>query len=65
MTKKDYIAIAHIIQDAKQDEHDSIEEEQAAELTRTGIAHEMADLCARDNPRFDRDRFLKACEVQK
>lgn len=25
------------------------------------LAHDLAALCAADNPRFDRDRFIAAC----
>lgn len=54
MTRKHFIAIAAII-DARRDE-----------LTTEGIlllplARDMADMFAADNPRFDRERFLKAC----
>lgn len=28
------------------------------------VAHKLADICKRDNPRFDRDRFLAACGVE-
>lgn len=31
----------------------------------SGIAEEMADLFAQENPRFDRARFLKACGVEE
>lgn len=32
-----------------------------AKGTCNGIATELADYFAKDNPRFDRDKFLEAC----
>lgn len=32
-----------------------------AEWALRHIAIELADICQRDNPRFDRERFMKAC----
>lgn len=32
--------------------------------TRLHMAHHFADACARTNPRFDRARFLRACNVE-
>ena len=29
------------------------------------VAYRMADLFAGDNPRFNRERFLKACGIQE
>lgn len=57
MSKKDYIAIARTIADS---------------VTRTNdirVVKEIADgLCVlfkRNNPRFDRDRFLTACALME
>lgn len=50
MTKKDYIAIAEIIRVA------------ANPIT---IAYGLSQLMASDNPNFDRQKFLKACGVEK
>lgn len=30
---------------------------------KTSIAHAFADACRATNPRFDRDRFLAACDL--
>jgi hypothetical protein len=34
------------------------------ETDREAFAHSLADMCAAQNPRFDRARFLKACGVE-
>jgi hypothetical protein len=58
MSKKDYVAIARTIADSvsQEDRHGSL-----------GTVKEIADgLCLlfkRNNPRFDRDRFLRACTL--
>lgn len=57
MTKKDYIAIARVLKSAEF-------AESTANMTRDYIAREMATMLARDNSRFDRDRFLAACGVK-
>lgn len=66
MTSKDYNALADVICVA----HDASEDlERLGErgLTRQceQIAQRIADVCAADNPRFDRDRFLIACGVPR
>jgi hypothetical protein len=58
MTRKDYILIAAAIK-AVNRSHDS--------SVVNGIrwtAERIADVLARDNPRFDRERFLTAAGVQ-
>ena len=52
MTKKDYIAIARVIEDIN-----------SRKATGYRIAEIFADMLYRDNDRFDRDRFLLACGV--
>jgi hypothetical protein len=51
MSRKHYIAVAERIR--------RIDTRPAREQ----IAHDMADIFAEDNPRFDRARFLEACGV--
>ena len=51
MTRKDYVKLAEIV----------------AEVPGQGcgpdwLAHRLADMLAADNPRFDRARFLAACD---
>ena len=55
MTRKDYIAIAAVFKVRKdRDNADALRE----------IAYDLADVFKRDNPNFDRARFLAACGVQ-
>ena len=56
MTRKDYVAIAEVIADAK----DRFNMDGAGQY----IAGRLADMMAADNPSFDRERFLKAAGVQ-
>lgn len=55
MTKKDYIAIADILQTFTGIEPERGDAER--------IATEVADYCEKENPLFDRERFLSACGV--
>lgn len=69
MTRKDYVLIADIIaqfsRDIANDESGSLTDfgraivsgERAAAET---IAHRLADRLRQDNPRFDRERFMRA-----
>jgi len=63
MTRKDYVAIAAAIKDRV-----TIAQHIQGAAQRIGhyteLAREIAEVMARDNPRFDRARFLKACGVQ-
>ena len=56
MTKKDYIILSGIVEDAKGIKR--------ADDAVAYIAHEIARACAVDNPRFDRERFLSACGLE-
>lgn len=53
MTRKDYVMIAEVI---ATNWHYSAD-------TKADLARSFADALETDNPRFDRDRFLKACGV--
>lgn len=53
MTKKDYEAFAKIIREAW-----------PTRIARFRVAAPIADLCQKNNPRFDRERFYKACDVK-
>ena len=55
MTRKDYKLIAEILRDSL----DAIIDDLALEA----LASNFADELAKDNPRFNRERFLKACGV--
>lgn len=67
MTRKDYVLIAAALKEAR-----DMLAANGANLTRTqcslngadASAIELADALSRDNPRFDRERFLKAAGVQ-
>jgi hypothetical protein len=62
MTRKDYEAIAAAIRDADREAYDGLYVPDHKTAAR--VAHCIADVMARDNPRFDRARFLKASGVQ-
>lgn len=59
LTKKDFKAIADIIQTAV---NQSTQKTGCESLTQ--VAKDLAAYCATTNPRFDRARFLNACGVQ-
>ena len=52
-TRKQYKAIAKLIKESTLYSFDGVL-----------IANEFADYFAKDNPRFDRDKFLSACGVK-
>jgi hypothetical protein len=55
MTRKDYVMIAEAIRDAK-------EGAKADPIKQTLlVADYIADGLATDNPKFDRDRFMRTC----
>jgi hypothetical protein len=61
MTRKDYILLAEAIAGtAPKGELNR----NAAAIYRHGLVRGIADALAADNPRFDRERFLKAAGVQ-
>ena len=62
MNKKDYTAIAEIIDGNKQTSDD--ESWDFAHLNKD-LVFELADYFQKENPRFDRERFLKACGVKE
>ena len=61
MTRKDYIAIAKVINDAQHTPgalmpHDV----EVADEMRAFIAHGLADYMEQDNPNFNRSKFIEA-----
>lgn len=58
MTKKDYIAIAAILRH----EHQWLDKDANQDPRKILhiVAVKLSDLFEKDNPRFDRDRFMKA-----
>lgn len=55
MTKKDYIKLAAVLKDTRDIEHD----------TWSAIVTRIANTCADDNPRFNRERFYAAAGVSQ
>jgi hypothetical protein len=58
MTRRDYVLIAAALKAAQDDEV------KAGHPVYDTATYKLADVLARENPRFDRERFLKACGVQ-
>lgn len=54
MTKKDYVAIAAVLAGYVYTDPRDYQ----------SLVFRMADMLARDNPRFNRDRFLAACAAK-
>ena len=54
ITKKDYKAIAEIIEEHLRNKEVCLP-----------FANELADYFEKDNEKFDKDRFLKACGVEE
>ena len=65
MSKKNYQAIARAIHDvyAGNDSYHDGQPHGSDPVSRVKLA--LADILAADNPRFDRARFLEACETGK
>lgn len=62
MTRKDYVKIAQVFALHMQVATETGAGEQ--QETIEDLASEMAHMLHRDNPRFDRDKFLAACGVK-
>jgi hypothetical protein len=60
MTRKDYVMIAETLADLMADFNNGGDDT----VSLTLVAVELAETLAKDNPRFDRDRFLTACGVK-
>jgi hypothetical protein len=59
MTRKDYVLIAEALASVRNEYADA-----PMRNTHTDCCEAVADALARDNARFDRARFLKACGVE-
>lgn len=59
MTKKDYELIARVFT-----RHCKVSHVDAKAREAMDMAYDMADALAQDNPRFNRNKFLKACGVE-
>ena len=64
MTKKDYIIIANSIRRSGIIEDKNKVRQHARERMRSLIAHDLCGELKGDNPKFDADKFLEACNVQ-
>ena len=64
MTRKDYEKIARVLREYKS-EADSHSNSPWRNTARVELVSRIADMLALDNPRFDRTRFLKACNIEK
>ena len=66
MTRKDYILIAEALKAAMLPrlKHHTDDRSLVFNCGVESAAIRVCDTLARDNPRFDRERFLKACGVQ-
>ncbi len=66
MTKKNYIAIANIIKNAKISATTHVNKiiGEAENTTADYIARELAVIMQEDNDQFNRDKFLTACGVK-
>jgi hypothetical protein len=72
MTRKDYVLIADTIaqfsRDIANEQFDALSDRGKAILSgervaAQTIAHRLADQLRQDNPRFDRKRFIDACQL--
>lgn len=59
MTRKDYVLLAAALKDAKPLPSPCPESCHGWRLA----SHAVCEALSRDNPQFDRDRFLRACGV--
>jgi hypothetical protein len=64
LTKKHFESIAGVIDDARPAEGMPREWAAGCDSARQFITQRLADGFERENPRFDRARFLRACGVQ-
>lgn len=70
MTRKDYVLIAEVLAQMSRDLASTGFENDIAKAILTGerlathaIAHRIADQLHQDNTRFDRKRFIDACQL--
>lgn len=64
MTKKNYEAAAKIVQHILPDDILSSKEKKAAQLEAKAVCTAFVILFRDDNPGFDQERFMKACEIE-
>lgn len=71
MTKKDYVALAAAVYAARPAEHAVTKATWNDKMWASGcnsarehIARSIVRICAADNPRFDKNKFYKACGLE-
>jgi len=64
VTKQHFELVARILHAAYPIEATDITKA-VIEDTRRGIVYDFANAFAEENPRFDRDRFLRACGIEE
>jgi hypothetical protein len=64
VTRKDYVLIAAALRDTALIDCRTPEYLAGVKAAHVSAASRLSDALARDNPRFDRERFLKAAGVQ-
>jgi hypothetical protein len=64
MTRKDYVALAAALRDTLLINLSTPDQLAGAKAAHHSAVTRVAVVLARDNPRFDRARFLAACGVQ-
>ncbi len=64
VTRKDYKAIAEIIEVNTEKHKQQGTGSLLCDTVRKSIALELADYFATDNPKFDRQKFLNACGLE-
>jgi len=61
MTKKDYILIASVLKESKSFPIEIRETNKKIITINDLISEKMADVLQKENPRFNREKFLTAC----
>lgn len=64
VTKKDFRAVAEIIKNDSPANDKNAKYDNGIRSANLWIARELADYFAKQNPRFGRKRFMKACGLQ-
>ncbi len=66
MTRKDYVALAEALHSAQvSSETITFKGHDWAQAVWEDCRDQIADVLAADNPRFDRERFVRACQGDK
>lgn len=67
MSRKDYVAVAAVIADTMSTIRADVEAGNGPDIEPDAVAmsigHGLADIFAKDNPRFDRERFMAASDL--